>query len=470
MKNLFDAIPSGFFNCLSSGSNNRIYADCLLVIYEQYEREITYRIARNRIRDALAAYLLENHIHFLEPDDARKEERNYNDIANGIMRKFCAKDIGWLEEDNDDATYEKNIIMTESGILLAEFLQRLIMPEREEFSSYIFNIYNILQNTEQWSQDPYVNGLKNIYRHARLLSKSLKRLATFIKKIIERMVKEESLESLTENLLEYCDGSFIREYARLTKQQNIHIYRFFIKSKLDDFLNHSEINELLIIGCALEEELEESEAKEYVTDMVQATKRFLAEDYDRIMRDIKHKINVYLQIAIGRARFLRNRGVDMRGNVEQTLRYIVREMEDIGWKEMIPEEMQGLFTLDRHEFMDAGSVRYPRKPQAIKKETVIKLEEMTEADIEKARLAHEKEAYNPYAKEKMKEYLESVMGKNAGISSEDLPMQSKRDLLCALSAVAYSDENGYSVEVLDGYLEVNQMLLRRFDITKEKKE
>ena len=470
MKNLFDAIPSGFFNCLSSGSNNRIYADCLLVIYEQYEREITYRIARNRIRDALAAYLLENHIHFLEPDDARKEERNYNDIANGIMRKFCAKDIGWLEEDNDDATYEKNIIMTESGILLAEFLQRLIMPEREEFSSYIFNIYNILQNTEQWSQDPYVNGLKNIYRHARLLSKSLKRLATFIKKIIERMVKEESLESLTENLLEYCDGSFIREYARLTKQQNIHIYRFFIKSKLDDFLNHSEINELLMIGCALEEELEESEAKEYVTDMVQATKRFLAEDYDRIMRDIKHKINVYLQIAIGRARFLRNRGVDMRGNVEQTLRYIVREMEDIGWKETIPEEMQGLFTLDRHEFMDAGSVRYPRKPQAIKKETVIKLEEMTEADIEKARLAHEKEAYNPYAKEKMKEYLESVMGKNAGISSEDLPMQSKRDLLCALSAVAYSDENGYSVEVLDGYLEVNQMLLRRFDITKEKKE
>ncbi len=470
MKNLFDAIPSGFFNCLSSGSNNRIYADCLLVIYEQYEREITYRIARNRIRDALAAYLLENHIHFLEPDDARKEERNYNDIANGIMRKFCAKDIGWLEEDNDDATYEKNIIMTESGILLAEFLQRLIMPEREEFSSYIFNIYNILQNTEQWSQDPYVNGLKNIYRHARLLSKSLKRLATFIKKIIERMVKEESLESLTENLLEYCDGSFIREYARLTKQQNIHIYRFFIKSKLDDFLNHSEINELLMIGCALEEELEESEAKEYVTDMVQATKRFLAEDYDRIMRDIKHKINVYLQIAIGRARFLRNRGVDMRGNVEQTLRYIVREMEDIGWKETIPEEMQGLFTLDRHEFMDAGSVRYPRKPQAIKKETVIELEEMTEADIEKARLAHEKEAYNPYAKEKMKEYLESVMGKNAAISSEDLPMQSKRDLLCALSAVAYSDENGYSVEVLDGYLEVNQMLLRRFDITKEKKE
>ena len=37
------------------------------------------------------------------------------------------------------------------------------------------------------------------------------------KKVIERMVREESLESLTENVLEYCEGDFIREYARLTK-------------------------------------------------------------------------------------------------------------------------------------------------------------------------------------------------------------------------------------------------------------
>ena len=235
--NLFDIIPSGFFNCLSSGSNNRIYADCLLVIYEQYDREITYRISRGRIRDALSAYLLENHINFLELDSEQAGERNYNDIANSVIRRFCSKDIGWLEEDNDDATYEKHIIMTEQGVLLTEFLQKLIKPEREEFSSYIFNIYNLLQNTEQWSQNPYVDGLKNIYRNARLLSRSLKRLATFIKKIIERMVKEESLESLTENLLDYCDGSFVREYARLTKQQNIHIYRSFIKGKLDEFLN-----------------------------------------------------------------------------------------------------------------------------------------------------------------------------------------------------------------------------------------
>lgn len=94
---------------------------------------------------------------------------------------------------------------------------------------------------------------------------------------------------------------------------------------------------------------------------------------------------------------------------------------------------------------------------------------MTEEDIEKARLAHEKEAYNPYAKEKMKAYLENLMGEKATISSEELPLQNKRDLLCTLSAVAYSSDNGFSVKVSEGYLEANQMLLRKFDITKEKK-
>ena len=88
------------------------------------------------------------------------------------------------------------------------------------------------------------------------------------------MVKEETLESLTENLLEYCDGNFIREYARLTKQQNIHIYRSFIKSRLEEMQNNPELSELLYIGCALEEGIEEEKAREMVLDMLQATKRF----------------------------------------------------------------------------------------------------------------------------------------------------------------------------------------------------
>ncbi|HAX53274.1 MAG TPA: hypothetical protein DCX82_15295 [Lachnospiraceae bacterium] len=466
MERLFDVIPSGFFNCLSSGSNNGIYSDCLQIIYEQYDREISYRIARSNIRDALASYLLENHVEFLDGEEDSGSRKNYNDLANGIIRKFSSKEIGWLEEENDDATYEKHIIMTEQGILLAEFLQQLRRPEREEYSSYIYNIYNVLHNEEQWSQDPYVEGLKNIYRNAKLLSKALKRLSTFIKKIIERMVREESLESLTENVIEYCEGNFIREYARLTKQQNIHMYRSFIRSKLESMQSDRVLFELLVIGCAVEEDLEEEAAKEQVLDMIQRTRGFLSEDYDHIMKEIKHKINVYLQIAVGRARFLRNRESDVRGNVEQTIKYIAEEMQELEWKVELPDEMEALFLLDRNEFIDRGSIRFPRKAQTIRKQTFADLEEMTEEELEKARRAHEKEAYNPYSKEKMRAYLELVMRDEKSVSSDKLPMESKRDLLCTMSAVAYGEENGLSIQLKDGYVETNGMILRRFEIIK----
>ena len=463
--NVFNVIPDNFFNYLASNSNQRLYSQCLRLIYEQYEREISYRIPRNQIRDALAIYLLENHVS-LESDDEAGSIKNHTDLASSILRKFCAKNVGWLEEENDDATYEKQILMTEQGLLLAEFLIQLEKPEKEEYSGYIFNIYNTLKNEELWLENPYVNGIKSIHLNAKLLSKSLKKLSTFIRKIIEKMVNEGSLESLTENLLEYFDGSFIREYSRLTKQQNIHVYRNYIRSKLDEMRMAQELIEKLASECIAEEELEREEAQEYVLDMILSTRKFLVEDYDRIMKDIKHKINVYLQVAIGRARFLRNRETDERGNVERTVKYIVEEMKELGWEDEIPEELQILFPFEKHIFIDPASLRYPRKQQAIRQTTVTEIEGMTEEDLENARKAQEKEAYDPFSKDKMKEYLRLCMGKRTVLQAEELPMDCKEDMLAALSAVAYGDENGFDIIPQEGYLETNEMLLRRFEIVR----
>ena len=89
-------------------------------------------------------------------------DRTANDMAAAVIRKFISKEIGWLYEEIDDTTYEKQIVMTENGIALAEFLNQLEKPEQEEFSSYIYNIYNTLNNPEQWKENPYVKRHKKI--------------------------------------------------------------------------------------------------------------------------------------------------------------------------------------------------------------------------------------------------------------------------------------------------------------------
>lgn len=66
--------------------------------------------------------------------------------------------------------------------------------------------------------------------------------------------------------------------------------------------------------------------------------------------------------------------------------------------------------------------------------------------------------------------LEALLGDRTEISSEEVPMKSKRDLLSALSAVAYGSENGYEIQAEDGYLETQQMLLRRFKIERRKEK
>lgn len=465
-QNLFDVIPVGFFNYLASNSNHRIYADCLQIIYDEYDREISYRIPRIRLRDALAIYLMENHVEL--DDENINISNNYNDMASAVLRKFAAKDVGWLEEETDDMTYEKHIVMTEAGLQLAEFLAALKKPEKEEYSSYIYTIYNTLHNQEMWKNNPYIDVLLQVHRNARMLSKALKKLSTFIRKIIERMVNEETFESLTENILEYCEGSFIKEYTRLTKQQNIHVYRGNIRKKLDE-LQNKEILEMLVIGCALEDDISEEEAEEKVYTLLQATKRFLTDDYDRIMKDIKHKINIYLHVAVGRMRFIHSQGADIRGSVEKNIQYIIEEMQEFGMKDDMPPEINKLFRLERNMFIDKNSLRCPRKQQQIKKIIITEIEEMTQEQIEAAKLAQQKEAFNPYSIEKMRVYVEKLLAGRDSIDSENIPLHSKNDLLANLSAVAYSDENGYVVETKEGYMEVGQMLLRNYTIRRESK-
>lgn len=467
MGNVFDIIPNSFFNPLASNSNYRINSALFRFIYEQYDNEISYRIRRNVLRDELAYFIAENFEELIA--DSENTSKSYQDIASDYLRKFASKDVGWLEEEFDDSTFEKYVVITEQGVLLAELLIRLERPERDEFSSYMYNIYNTLMNEEQWNSDPYVGALKNVYRNAKSLSKSLKKMSTYIRKTIEKLMKEVSYESLTENIIAYCDGEFIKEYARLTKpQNNIHVYRSKIIGKLDQMEADESIYELMIIGCVNEEDIEEWDAEEKIDVMFSTIKKFLKDDYSRIIADIKHKLNLYITMALGRLRYLKNHEVDMRGNVERTLKYLLDEMNDLGIKDEMPEEMAELVRIYQNRYVDVLSIQQPRTRRRVQKQSVTEIDLLTDDDINEMRKLHEREAKNPYSKKITKQYIKTLIGNKGVIYSKDVPLNSKEDLLMILSSVAYAEENGFKVEQQDGYFEIENMILKSFYISEVK--
>ncbi|MDD7284194.1 MAG: DUF5716 family protein, partial [Clostridium sp.] len=368
----------------------------LQFIYEQYDNEISYRIKRNILRDEVAYFISEHPESFLADKDI--SNKSYQDISSDYLRRFASKEVGWLEEEFDETTFEKYIVITEPGVMLAELLMRLERPEREELSSYMYNIYNTLQNREQWNGDPYVGALKNVYKNAKALSKSLKKMSTYIRKTIEKLMKEVSYESLTENIIAYCDGDFIKEYARLTKpQNNIHIYRGRIITMLEQMQNDAEMYELITIGCVAEEDIGEMEALEKIDLMFDTIKKFLKNDYLRIIADIKHKLNLYITMALGRLRYLKNHEVDMRGHVERTLKYMLDTMTEAGLKEALPEQMSEMVRINQSRYIDVQSIRMPQNRKRVRQRSVAEIETLTEDDLYNLKLAYEKESKNPYS-------------------------------------------------------------------------
>ncbi len=465
MANLFDILPKGFFNYLASNASNRVYADCLEIIYDAYDREVSYRIPRNRIRDALAAYLMDNHIDLSDEEEAGADKYQ---MASSILRRFTDPNVHWLEEDNDDATYEKQIVMSEHGIALAEFLLSLRRPEKEEYAGYINQIYSILNNPDLMRDDPYINVLRPIYRDAKALARSLKRLATFIRQIIDEMVHEESLESITENLIMYSEGSFIKEYTRLTKQQNIHTYRIQIIERLEGMRGDTQIMQNMTDSHMKEDGIGFTQAQDDIYDMIQNTIRFLSGDYDQIMLDIKHKINLYMQLHIGHLRFLQTRDGSARGHVERAIHVLAEEMTELDMKDEIPDDMDDLFHVGGTSYLDLSSLRYPRKIRRVAQSEEDTIEEMTAQALVRAREEQQREANNPYNQKKMKAYLEHLMAGKSTMQACEFPLAEKDDLLRGLSAVAYAAENGFEVTPEDSYVETDRFVIRNFEVRRQK--
>jgi len=464
--NVFDIIPSDFFNCLAGKSDSRVYADCLELIYNQYDKEISYRLERSYLRDVLAAFLLENH---LKLSDEEISVSIGNDEANFVLRKFIS--VGWLKEDQDDTTFEKYLIMTDNGIALAEFLQKLKMPSTPEFSTYILNIFNRFNSKEyELKQELYNFILRPVFTDAKSLSSSLKKLSTSIKDIIEKMNHEGSLESLTENIISYCDGDFIKEYSRLVHQQNIYIYRNFITRKLDE-MKQGDYFSLLCKELIAEEkahkiQISNMEAEERIYEMIDSTKKFLHDDYNKIMDDIKQKINTYIHIAIARERMLRNKGLDIRGVVEQTLRILI-------CSENMPEtqELGGLFNIQKYEYLDQSSVMYPHKSQQVLHNTESEYFELTKEEIERQKYILEQESHNPYSKDEMKKYMDDLFSQSDGhfIDNGSFDFSNKDDILRSLAAISYAKENGYLIETDGTYIENENFVTKHWRARKNGK-
>ena len=194
--------------------------------------------------------------------------------------------------------------------------------------------------------------------------------------------------------------------------------------------------------------------------MIDSTKKFLHDDYNKIMDDIKQKINTYIHIAITRERMLRNKGLDIRGAVEQTLRILISSEENGADFENL--ETGALFNLQKYEYVDQSSIMFPHKSQQVLHNTESDYFELSEEEIQKQKYILEQESLNPYSKDEMKKYMESLFRQNKIVDNSNFDYSDKTDILKSLAAVSYAKENGYIIETDGTYIESENYVTRHW--------
>ena len=198
--------------------------------------------------------------------------------------------------------------------------------------------------------------------------------------------------------------------------------------------------------------------------MIDSTKKFLHDDYNKIMDDIKQKINTYIHIAIARERMLRNKGLDIRGVVEQTLRILISSE-----KNSEKEDPGKLFNIQKFEYVDQSSVMYPHKSQQILHNTESEYFELSKEEIERQKYILEQESHNPYSKDHMKKYMDDLFMQNKIIDNSQFNYSNKEDILKSLAAVSYAKENGYLIETDGTYIESENYITKHWRARKNDK-
>lgn len=201
--------------------------------------------------------------------------------------------------------------------------------------------------------------------------------------------------------------------------------------------------------------------------MIDSTKKFLHDDYNKIMDDIKQKINTYIHIAIARERMLRNKGLDIRGAVEQTLRILISLEENGADFETL--ETAALFNLQKYEYVDQSSIMFPHKSQQVLHNTESDYFELSEEEIQKQKYILEQESLNPYSKDEMKKYMDELFRQSGNriIDNNTFDYSRKEDVLKALAAVSYAKENGYLIETDGTYIESENFITKHWRARKK---
>lgn len=468
----FESINDKFFNPFCC-RNREIYFECIsLLIEKSKEIPILYE---TDARNCLILYL-QNCLYSIETENIGEEVssgRTPQENASSILRYFRA--CGWITPQEIGRSGDNIASVSAYCRKLVDAIHKIFdMDSNSAITNHIFSIYEILKSS--FGKDsarairPYSNILLPLIENECDLKNELLILKDSVQEIMRVVTKMSDANSLGQFLLkDELLKRFFNDYFFVKKSGLIPSYIASIERLLRK-LRDSELYDQMVKEYMKLKNVDEFRAKEKINRQFAELDSFISLEYDQEMGYIDKKINTYYNLYSVRMMMVLSNGT----NLESLLNRFLLLLKGLNEEEraVVIRQIAPSHRLMHVGYISRKSFERRKKANPNMKNAGIPSDELP-LD-EKKRLTDELLTAIPdqYSMEHVKDYLDAKVSDKGQVSVEEWGVRTREDAMMIAASIIYSGSVGFPYDVIfeEGMVETEAAAISRIKIKRKKDE
>lgn len=468
----FESINDKFFNPFCC-RNREIYFECIsLLIEKSKEIPILYE---TDARNCLILYL-QNCLYSIETENIGEEVssgRTPQENASSILRYFRA--CGWITPQEIGRSGDNIASVSAYCRKLVDAIHKIFdMDSNSAITNHIFSIYEILKSS--FGKDsarairPYSNILLPLIENECDLKNELLILKDSVQEIMRAVTKMSDANSLGQFLLkDELLKRFFNDYFFVKKSGLIPSYIASIERLLRK-LRDSELYDQMVKEYMKLKNVDEFRAKEKINRQFVELDSFISLEYDQEMGYIDKKINTYYNLYSVRMMMVLSNGT----NLESLLNRFLLLLKGLNEQEraVVIRQIAPSHRLMHVGYISRKSFERRKKANPNMKNAGIPSDELP-LD-EKKRLTDELLTAIPdqYSMDLVKDYLDEKVPDKGQVSVEEWGVRTREDAMMIAASIIYSGSVGFPYDVIfeEGMVETEVAAISRIKIKRKKDE
>jgi hypothetical protein len=462
--NLFEVLPERYFQLLT-GANKRLYAEAVLLIHEQSQRErfgIRYDVMRDLLQELIETQS-ELGVNFamdeedqpaLEHGSESEQQMTLEDIARGqanyMLRRM--ETLKWIDIEVRDQ-FQRYIVLPHYTSRMLALFRELCDARAVEYQRFAFSTYQILSGEEARLRPCFA------VREAREITLQFRQelitLYNNMKHHMEQVVQKTSIQEVLDHHFDTYKSQIVdKSYHRLKTSDHVSRYRFQILQKVQNWLLDQDLIEQTI-NDGLQSDFYRSreEADSDIRDALLTIEEIYA-GLDEIFYQIDVRHNQYLRSSYDRARYLSQHQSGVSQQLAILLEHLIERTrlsfarQDAVLTEADMEAMSTrLIRLQAGEQLTEGSLYTPRQrrqPHEPKRHVVVEIPEELKEELRQANLDRLRRSVT---RKKVEQFVLDKLGDRDRMEMRELAPETVEEFLMLAHVYLYGQDGSSAFRI-----------------------